>query len=130
MAILKTKCECGQSVQANVGDRIYNNRLYWFQSYYCDNCNGAIEMDGDGEIPPAIKSAILEQEGSFGLFLNDLKDRAKTEFLLKKIPSDYLIMFELFLNKRSDEIIRGTQNEVLLVKNYLKTKGAIDCKIK
>ena len=45
MATLKIKCDCGKKISSRVGDRIYNNKLYWFQSYSCDNYGKTIEME-------------------------------------------------------------------------------------
>ncbi len=123
MAVFKTKCDCGQNILVNVGDRLYNNTIQWFQSYNCINCGKSIEMDSVDEIPLEIKLIIMEQEGTYGLFLKYPKDRAKVEFIIKKLMTDKLKKFDLFLEKKSDEIIKGTQNEVLVVKNYLEKKG-------
>ena len=38
-----------------------------------------------------------------------------------------LFNFKPFLERESEEIVRGTQNEVLIVKNYLDRKGMKDC---
>lgn len=65
----------------------------------------------------------MEQDGTYALFSDDSKDRVKIEFIIKKGMADNLRKFELFLEKKSDEIIRGTQNEVLIVKSYLEKKG-------
>ena len=130
MAILKVKCDCGMTVEANVGDRMCNNKLHWFQSYYCNNCGNTSELDGVGNIPPDIETAIMEQDGRCGLFLNNSDDRQKAEFLLKKRQSDNLEKYKLFIEKKTDEILYGTKNEILLTEKYLKSKGGIDCLIK
>lgn len=130
MAILRVKCDCGKIVESNVGDRLCDNKLYWFQSYQCDNCGKIIELDGIEKIPIEIETAIMEQEGRCGLFLNNSKDRRKTEFLLRKQQNSILDKFELFIEKKSDEIAQGTKNEMLYIKNLLKSKGKIDCTIR
>ena len=56
--------------------------------------------------------------------------QSKIEFLLKKMPEDNLFNFKPFLERKSEEIIRGTQNEVLIVKNYLDKKGMRDCMVR
>ena len=130
MAVIKMKCNCGMIIESNVGDSIYNNNLRWYQTYCCDNCGNAMEMDGIGDIPSEIKKAIMMQEGSYGLFSSDLKNRNKIIYLLKKMPYKDLDLFDLFKEGKSDEIIRGTQNEVTFIKDYLVTKGVKSCKVK
>ena len=128
MARLKVKCNCGMTVEANVGDKLFDNKLYWFQSYHCCNCGRTIELDGIEKMPLEIEAAIIEQEGKYRLLLNDSKDRKKTEFLLKK--NDNLGIFRQFVEKQSDEIAQGTKNEMLLIENFLKSKAGISCTIK
>ena len=130
MAVLRIKCHCGQDVSASVGDKIYNNRLYWFQSYHCANCGETIEMDSDAQMPSEVKEAIVAKQGKYGLFVSNRKDRAKAEFILKKMPHGDLSDFKLFLERKTEEIIRGTQNEVLIVENFLAQKGIHGCSIK
>ena len=81
-------------------------------------------------MPSDIKNAIIAEEGSYGLIICNIRDRAKIEFLLKKMPEDNLFNFKPFLERKSEEIIRGTQNEVLIVKNYLDKKGMRDCMVR
>lgn len=130
MAILKIKCDCGQIIETSVGDKIYNNKLFWFRSYHCNYCGKTVEMDSEGMIPSDIKEAIMAEQGRYGLNICNIKDRVKTEFLLKKMPECDLFNFKPFLERRSEEIIRGTYNEVLIVKNYLVKKGMKDCIIR
>lgn len=130
MAILKIKCDCGRIIETGVGDKIYNNKLYWFQSYFCCYCGKTVEMDSEDMMPSDIKEAIIAEQGSYGLIMCNIKDRKKTEFLLKKMPEGNLFNFKPFLEKESEEIIRGTQNEVLIIKNYLNKKGMKDCIVK
>lgn len=130
MAILKIKCDCGKIIETSVGDKICDNKLFWFQSYHCNYCGKTVEMDCEGMIPSDIKETIITEQGNYGLIICDIKDRAKTEFLLKKMPQGNLFNFKEFLEKKSEEIIRGTQNEVLIVKNYLDKKGMKDCIIR
>ncbi len=130
MAILRIKCHCGHNISASVGDKIYHNRLYWFQSYHCADCGETIEMDSDEQMPTEVKEAIIAEQGKYGLFVSNRKDRVKAEFVLKKMPYGDLFDFMPFLERKSEEIIRGTQNEVLTVKNYLEKKGIHDCSIK
>ena len=108
MAILRLNCDCGKIVGANVGDRLCDNKLHWFQAYHCDNCGKFIELDGIGKTPLEIETAIMEQEGRCGLLLNNSKDRRKAEFLLKKQRNSILDKFELFTDKNTDEISQGT----------------------
>ena len=84
MATLKIKCDCGKKISSRVGDRIYNNKLYWFQSYSCDNYGKTIEMESGDKMPTDIKDAIMEEGGNYLLILKDIKDRRKVEILLRK----------------------------------------------
>lgn len=130
MAIIRTKCDCGMPIEISVGDAIYDNKLRWYQSYRCNSCGKTLELDDFGKLPPEIESAIMGQEGSYELVLNDLNDRLKIIHLLKKMQYDNFSAFEQFKEKKSDVIIRGTKNEVLLVKNYLEAKGITNCIVK
>ena len=130
MAILRVKCDCGKIVEANVGDRLCDNKLYWFQSYHCNHCGTIIEVDGIEKIPVEIETAIMEQEGRCGLLLHSSKDRRKADFLLKKHQNSIWDKFELFKENQSDEIAQGTKNEMLHIKSFLESKGGIDCTIK
>lgn len=130
MAILNVKCDCGQIVSTNVGDTIRNSKLYWFQSYQCNNCGRTIEIDCDNVMPLDVKMAIISEQGSYGLFLNNIKERTKVRFILKKFPNSNLSSFKGFLDKETDEIVQGTQNEVLIIKEYLELKGINNCIVK
>lgn len=130
MAMLKIKCDCGRIAEVGAGDKICNNKLFWFQSYYCNYCGKTVETDSEDMMPSDIKNAIIAEEGSYGLIICNIRDRAKIEFLLKKMPEDNLFNFKPFLERKSEEIIRGTQNEVLIVKNYLDKKGMRDCMVR
>lgn len=130
MAILNAKCDCGKIVSTNVGDAIHNSKLYWFQSYLCDNCGRTIEMDSDEAMPIDVKKAIILEQGCYGLFLNNIKERTKVKFILKKISDSNLPSVKEFLDKETDEIVQGTQNEVLIFKEYLELKGIKNCIIK
>ncbi len=127
MAVLKIKCDCGKNISSKVGNRIYNNKLYWFQSYSCDNCGKTIEMESDDKMPTDIKDAIIEEGGNYVLILKETKDRRKAEFLLKKMPNSSLLSLKPFLERECEEIIKGTRNEVLIVKNYLAKRGIDSC---
>lgn len=130
MAIIRTKCDCGMPIVISVGDAIIDNKLRWYQAYHCDSCGKTLELDELGALPPEIEAAIMEQEGGYGLILNNLDDRLKTIYLLKKIQCGNLSAFEQFIENKFDEIMRGTKNEVLSVKTYLEAKGIMNCIVK
>lgn len=123
MAIFIKKCVCGQNILVNVGNKIHGNTLWWFQSYHCANCGKTLEMDSIDEIPFEYEQLILEQDGVHGLYLNNSKDRSKVEYIIKKTMTDKIKKYELFLEKKTEELIRGTPNEVLLIKKILESKG-------
>ncbi|MBQ7774424.1 MAG: hypothetical protein IJ379_14405 [Lachnospiraceae bacterium] len=123
MAVMNIKCDCGFETLATVGDRIRENRICWFQSYHCEKCGKTVELDSVGEIPSEVARAIMEQEGTYSLLLTSLQDRAKAEFVLKRMAGEDLSRFALFSEKETDEIMQGTRNEVLLLKGYLEKKG-------
>lgn len=129
MAAYFMKCDCGADVLVHVGDKICQDTLCWFRSYHCINCGKAIELDDADEIPPEIRQIILEQDGTYELYLCNEKDRGKAEFLLKKLPVDNMKMCNVFVENKTDVIIRGTQNEVLLVKLLLEKRG-ICCQLR
>ncbi|GFI04017.1 hypothetical protein IMSAGC005_02861 [Lachnospiraceae bacterium] len=83
MAMLKIKCDCGRIAEVGAGDKICNNKLFWFQSYYCNYCGKTVEMDSEDMMPSDIREAIIAEQGSYGLIICNIKDREKTEFLLK-----------------------------------------------
>lgn len=123
MAIFIEECECGQSVSVSVGNRIHDNTLWWFQSYHCIKCGKTFEMDSKDEISVELEQLILKQDGAYGLYLENSKDRIKVEYLIKKTMPSKIKKCELFLEKKADEIIIGTENEVLLIKKTLESKG-------
>ncbi len=123
MAVMNIKCDCGFETLATVGDRIHEKGICWFQSYHCEKCGKTVELDNVGEIPSEVAKAIMKQEGTYSLLLTSPQDRAKAEFVLKRMAGEDLSRFVLLLEKETDEIVQGTQNEVLLVKRYLEKKG-------
>ena len=120
---MKVKCHCGKIIQATVGDCISNNNFRWYQTYYCENCGNATEIDGIGNIPLEIKQAIIKQEGEFVLISTEKKNRAKIVYLLKKMPCGDSVLFEMFKEDKTDKIFSGTKNEMTFMRNYLITKG-------
>ncbi len=123
MAIMKVKCHCGKTIEATVGDCIYNNNFRWYQTYHCKNCGNATEIDDIGNIPPEIKQAIIKQEGEFVLVSTERKNRAKIIYLLKKMPCGDSDLFEMFKEEKTDKIFSGTKNEMAFMRSYLITKG-------
>ena len=102
MAIFIKECECGQSVSVSVGNRIRDNTLWWFQSYHCIKCGKTFEMDSKDEIPFELEQLMLKQDGAYGLYLENSKDRLKVEYLIKKTRLSNIIKCELFLEKKAD----------------------------
>ena len=131
MAVMKMKCHCGKIIEATIRDCIYNDNFRWYQTYYCESCGNATEIDGIGNIPPEIKQAIIKQEGEFVLVSTQRKNRAKIIYLLKKMPCGDSNLFQLFKEEKTDKIFSGTKNEMTYMKNYLITKGikesAVEC---
>lgn len=127
MALLKTYCSCGSIVLSNVGEKADNEKLYWYQSYHCDNCGETMEIDCEGIAPEVIRNSILESDGYYSLYIKERKDRGKVVFLLKKWKNFLELGLEDFLKQNTERIICGTQSEVMLVKDYLKRRGGIEC---
>jgi len=125
MAVINSICECGNAVLLNVGDCIRNDILYWFLSYRCENCGKAVEVDGTDKIPERIKKAIVEQEGLWGLFFTDNKELARIKYILKKEPNvlSKLSSHNLSSNVTTNMLYEGTNNEMILLYNYMSGKG-------
>ncbi|MDE7478063.1 MAG: hypothetical protein K2M91_08955, partial [Lachnospiraceae bacterium] len=94
-----------------------------YQTYYCENCGNATEIDGIWNIPFEIKQAIMMQEGEFVLVSTERNNRAKIMYLLKKMPCGDSALYKLFKEGKTDKIFSGTKNEMTFMKNYLITKG-------
>ena len=120
---MEVKCHCGKIIEATVGDCIYNDNFRWYQTYHCENCGNAAEIDGIGNMPPEIKQAIIKQEGESVLVSTEAKNRVKIIYLLKKMPCGDSDLFEMFKEEKTDEIFSGTKNEMTFMRNYLITKG-------
>ncbi|MBQ2804024.1 MAG: hypothetical protein IJF07_09020 [Lachnospiraceae bacterium] len=84
MATYYMKCDCGEIVAVHVGDKICSEVLCWFWSYHRTNCGKAVELDGLDSIPSEIKKAILEQEGTYELYLCNTKDTKQSRVSVEK----------------------------------------------
>lgn len=70
MAKINLNCECGEIVEAEVGQKGHK-KITWFMSYKCHICGRTIEEDGIGETPEVIRKAIITQEGEYGLLASE-----------------------------------------------------------
>ena len=77
MAKIRVPCgDCKKAIDLYVGQQVVNRQLVWYKSYSCPHCGSAIEEDGIGMIPYESKQAILEQEGTWVLNIQEAGDRA------------------------------------------------------
>jgi len=62
--------KCGAEIESIATQAFDNNGLVWSVGYSCPDCGDQLEEDGRDAPPEAVRTAILQQEGEWGLFLN------------------------------------------------------------
>ncbi|WP_252243961.1 MULTISPECIES: hypothetical protein [unclassified Clostridium] len=105
-------CSCGTTSLAEVGQSFINGKLRWYLSFRCPCCGKANEIDGMDDIPIEIRDAILQQEGEWGLVI---EDSSKVSSVLKVLRRELNLSFnEIVRLKKSIPgiVLTGTKIEM------------------
>jgi large subunit ribosomal protein L7/L12 len=99
-------------------------RLTWYKSYSCPYCGSQIEEDGNDTTPDEIQKAILEQEGTWVLDIEETGERA---ILVVKILREALnlSLHDAIKIKKNmpGKAIEGTKTEMNRLKQILERQG-------
>ena len=124
MAKLSITCKCKNSLEANVGQNTRRGRLNWFLSYKCPVCGNAIEEDGVDDTPEEIRSAIISQEGEYGLFVTEGTQNVTALITtLRKVLNLDLKEAAMLKKLVPGTILKGTKAEMDRLEVLLKNDG-------
>jgi len=84
MAKISKICSCGTTSLAEIGQSFISGKLRWYLSFKCPCCGKANEVDGMDDIPIEIRDAILQQEGKWGLIIEDTNKTLSLLAILRK----------------------------------------------
>lgn len=120
--IIKPCSNCKKSIKMYVGQYFNdeNSPVNWYISYSCPFCETEIEQDESGILPDEIKKAILAQEGTWILDVQEKERRAIIALkLIKKALN--LSLDDAMKIKKSipGEVIEGTKIEIKRIKQIL-----------
>ncbi|AFE06392.1 hypothetical protein COCOR_05473 [Corallococcus coralloides DSM 2259] len=62
--------DCGRAVDLYGGQSAMDGLGYW-AAYRCEHCGGPLEMDGIGMPPESSRQALLREEGTWGLDVDE-----------------------------------------------------------
>jgi phage FluMu protein Com len=84
MAKIKASCHnCGSVVSMAVKQYLEEKRIFWSAGYSCPRCKHQVELDDQGETPPEIRQAILDQEGIWSLIISEKENKTKVMMALR-----------------------------------------------
>lgn len=84
MAKISKICSCGATSLAETGQSFISGRLRWYLSFRCPCCGKANEVDGVDDTPIEIRDAILQQEGEWGLVIEDSNKASSVMAILRR----------------------------------------------
>lgn len=119
MAKVLKKCNCGTTSLAEVGQSFISGRLMWYLSFRCPCCGNATEIDGIEDMPIEIRDAIFQQDGKWGIAIEDSNKNSSVLAILKKALN--LSMNEMVQLRRliPGIVTTGTKTEMERLKEIL-----------
>jgi len=84
MAKISKICSCETTSLAEIGQSFISGKLRWYLSFKCPCCGKATQVDGMDDIPIEIRNAILQQEGKWGLIIEDVNKTPSLLAILRK----------------------------------------------
>ena len=127
MAILVGHCQfCGAEINIQVGQSVQGQRLVWHRSYYCQKCGGRLEVDGRGDAPDDVRSALIAQEGEWCIRLESTE--ADLPLALKSLRQLFglsLVEIGQLRKKIPGIVFIGTRAEANRLSNLLLNAGLI-----
>jgi hypothetical protein len=118
MSFYTYQCPCGSEVKVWFGDR-YHGQITTSLSSRCENCGAAWEGD-DRRITGNLRVMHLEQEGTWGIQLSNLKDRI---WVLKIMREEFNLPMneaQSFVKTNNDVLTVGTKAEACYVQDRLR----------
>jgi large subunit ribosomal protein L7/L12 len=127
MAVIVQSClKCKHPIKMYVGQHVLSEslRLTWYKSYSCPYCGTQIEEDGNDITPAEIHKAILEQEGTW---LLDIEETGERVILVVKIlrKALNLSLYDAMKIKKTmpGKAIEGTKVEMNRLKQLLERQS-------
>ncbi|AFY80208.1 hypothetical protein [Oscillatoria acuminata] len=127
MAVIVKPCfNCEHPINMYVGQQVFgtNLGLGWYKSYSCPYCGYEIEEDGNDTTPDEIQKAVLDQEGTWLLDIEETGERAI--FVVKILRKALnLSVHDAIKIKKSmpGKAIEGTKFEMNRLKQLLERQG-------
>lgn len=123
-AKVKTTCAtCEKEGQLEVWQELVQGRVVWRENFRCD-CGHAYDAGDEGPPPPAVRQAILEQQGTYETWLDDVTGRQAavkvmtTMLQVKEAEAAFRVV------KLPARVFSGTQVEAQFIADTLKRLGA------
>lgn len=125
LAFIERKCDkCGSNVKFNFTQRINSyNELSWSGGYICNKCNDAMEVDGVGIIDEPLRSAILDQEGLWGLLVEEKLDKIEFIKIIRNALNLNIKEIKRIKERIPGIVITGTNVEMQRLQLLLKIEG-------
>ncbi|MCG8550068.1 MAG: hypothetical protein MI799_06680 [Desulfobacterales bacterium] len=121
MARMRINCpDCNFDLSVNVGQSIVRDKLVWHRSINCSNCGAVYEEDGN-ETPEEIRSAIIKENGLWGISLVSVESKTIVYKVLRECLG--LSLSDITKLSNNDSIISGTETEVSWLRNKFEDKG-------
>ena len=121
MPIIHTTCsECSGQLEISFGSRCFKGQLTWSASYYCKDCDYAVEEDAWDMIPEDYRELELQHDGVWSiLFLHSSYSKITALKIIRQCLD--LSMPEITCIKKQlpGPVLTGTQAEMDRIAYYL-----------
>jgi hypothetical protein len=110
---------CHLPVLMQVGQTIRNRKISWYGSYICSNCGNTEEQDDTGLPSPEIRDVILDEEGQYKLYTDDINTKAKILKVIKQSLNLKNADLTSILARLPGIFIEGTKTEMEWIQQLL-----------
>jgi DNA-directed RNA polymerase subunit RPC12/RpoP len=113
VAVIVQKCaSCGKTVNAEVDQTAIDGKLRWYISYRCPSCNAAAESDDIGFPPEDIRALLIEHDGLWDLYVDDISNKMEVMRLLRSLLGWSLTEASRRLRDITKPVYSGSKVEV------------------
>jgi hypothetical protein len=120
----QTVCgDCGRAVDLMGGQSSMGGLRYW-AAYRCEHCGGQLEMDGIGMPPEPFRQALLRDQGTWGLEVQEFGPRVVLALKCLRAELGLTLAEVVALKARIPGVVRdGTRVEMEWLKQVLGANG-------